>query len=182
MVGYFGKRACSLSLWAVDEQKSQESIFQKVECWSTWRKYICLLSTKSYVRRLINNSVFCLFSPFLSFIVMFLRKSNSTLHVLPLLTRSIFSPTFLRWVWFSTAGQWFQPSQAIRTWPGKLPPMPGWWWWREGTRLTSNWRGGTWWEGGSTPLSPGFWYSPCRSGWGTNGDVLVIVQGMEGRV
>lgn len=89
---------------------------------------------------------------------------------------------FPRWVWFSTAGRWSQPSQVIRTWPGKLPPMPGWWWWREGTRLTSNWRGGTWWEGGSTPLSPGFWCSPCRLGWGRMGDhVLVVVKGMEGR-
>lgn len=95
---------------------------------------------------------------------------------------SIISPIPLRWVWFSTAGQWFQPSQVIRTWPEKLPPMPAWWWWSEGTRLTSNWRGGTWWEGGSTPLSPGFLCSPCRLGWGRMGScVLVIVEGTEGR-
>lgn len=59
--------------------------------------------------------------------------------------------------------------------------MPGWWWWREGTRLTSNWRGETWWEGGSTPLSPGFWCSPCRLGWRRMGDdVPVIVEGRTG--
>lgn len=40
--------------------------------------------------------------------------------------------------------------------------MLDWWWWREVTRFISNWRGATWWEGGSTPLSRGFWYSSCR--------------------
>lgn len=57
--------------------------------------------------------------------------------------RTNLTSCFPRWVWFSTAGLWSQPSQATRMWPGKLPPMRVWWLWRGGTRLTSNWSGGT---------------------------------------
>lgn len=68
------------------------------------------------------------------------------------------------------AGQWSRLLLVTRTWPGKLPPTPGWWWWREGTRLTSNWKGGIWWEAGSTLPSLVFWCSPCRVGMVLNED------------